>query len=66
MEMGQGVGTGAETGQGVGTGAGHGGITCVLLTQFSSSFLKQPENLDLFYKAAVDFLFFLQGESSLL
>ena len=42
MEMGQGVGTGAETEQGVGTGAGHGGITCVLQTQFSSFFLKQP------------------------
>ena len=26
-------------GQGVRTGLGHGGITCVLQTQFSSSFL---------------------------
>ena len=37
METGQGVGTGAETGQGVETGTWHGGITCVLQTQFSSS-----------------------------
>ena len=36
-------------GQGVGTGLGHGGITCVLQTQFSSFyntwvFSKLPEN----------------------
>ena len=36
MGTGQGVGTGAETGQRIGTGAGHGGITCVLQTQYSS------------------------------
>ena len=38
--MGQEVGTSAGTGQEVGTGAGHGGITCVLQTQFSSSYIK--------------------------
>ena len=38
MKMGQGVGTGAGTWQGVGTGTGHGGITCVLQTQFLLAF----------------------------
>ena len=33
--MGQEVGTGAGAWQGVGSGPGHGGITCVLQTQFS-------------------------------
>ena len=30
-------------GQGVRTGLGHGGITCVLQTQFSSFFFSSPE-----------------------
>ena len=32
---------GARMGQGVRTGLGHGGITCVLQTQFSSLFIFQ-------------------------
>ena len=32
-------------GQGVRTGLGHGGITCVLQTQFSSFFLWRSNNL---------------------
>ena len=45
METGQGVRTGAETGQGVGTGPGHGGISCVLQTQFSSFFYVMGKTL---------------------
>ena len=38
-------------GQGVRTGLGHGGITCVLQTQFSSSFIVLNEGKKLVKKA---------------
>ena len=41
-------------GQGVRTGLGHGGITCVLQTHFSSSFQNNPKNLDPSYKMDLD------------
>ena len=34
-------------GQGVRTGLGHGGITCVLQTQFSSFVLKQSPHMEI-------------------
>ena len=45
-------------GQGVRTSLEHGGITCVLQTQFSSFFMKTLLN---FYEFAIEFLLRLLG-----
>ena len=68
METGQGVGTGAETGQG--TGPGHGGISCVLQTQFSSFFFyvmgkTLSRKLPVHYRSCLNFtVFCYRGQSA--